>query len=446
MAPGGIVHTSGPGNGYQDYACSIKADINTSANNIIEVQTFNLTDNVTVWIDYNNNGSFETTEKVFERRGYTVTFSDLTIPPSAVKGVYLRIRVISQRNQTPIADACQTVQNGEIQDYAVRFMTPPVADFGFTDACTGTIAFADSSLHNPTSWLWTFGNPASGVNNTSTLQNPSHTFTGPGSYVLSLRACNSFGCNTVQKRIVVGVNPNISLVPACKPKLAGHELEQVIFGNINHTSLVTVIDAGYQDYSCQAHTTLIAGNAYPLTVKIARNYPGNAQAWIDYNNNGIFETAERIMQSANKVNHTALINIPASAIKNTYLRMRVRSDSYFLPFQGPCTDTPSQTFIGQAGDFAVKIVDPIGIAESSSMETVKLYPNPNNGIFTLELPEKPTENYELEVLNVTGNILSKQAITKSGANQLSLKHLPKGIYLLKITSNRQTVIKKLVIE
>ena len=47
--------------------------------------------------------------------------------------------------------------------------------------CDGfTVNFTDNSSGNPTTFLWNFGDPASGVNNTSSLQNPVHTFTTAG--------------------------------------------------------------------------------------------------------------------------------------------------------------------------------------------------------------------------------------------------------------------------
>jgi hypothetical protein len=38
------------------------------------------------------------------------------------------------------------------------------------------------------SWSWNFGDPASGANNTSTIQNPSHNFTAAGVYTVCLIA------------------------------------------------------------------------------------------------------------------------------------------------------------------------------------------------------------------------------------------------------------------
>lgn len=51
-----------------------------------------------------------------------------------------------------------------------------------------TVHFTDTSIHTPTSWSWDFGDGA-----TSTSQNPSHTYSTPGSYDVVLTATNAGG-------------------------------------------------------------------------------------------------------------------------------------------------------------------------------------------------------------------------------------------------------------
>ncbi len=46
-------------------------------------------------------------------------------------------------------------------------------------------------------YAWNFGDAASGGNNTSTLQFPSHTYNSEGSYVVTLAATTTFGCRSV---------------------------------------------------------------------------------------------------------------------------------------------------------------------------------------------------------------------------------------------------------
>lgn len=70
----------------------------------------------------------------------------------------------------------------------------PIADFRVNaqTSCSGTIDFIDESLFVPTSWLWDFGD-----GNTSTQQNPTHTYASDGLYTVTLTVTNSFGTDQV---------------------------------------------------------------------------------------------------------------------------------------------------------------------------------------------------------------------------------------------------------
>jgi PKD repeat protein len=78
---------------------------------------------------------------------------------------------------------------------------PPVPVGAFTFNPTNgnaplTVNFTDQSTNSPTAWSWTFGDPASGSANTSTLRNPSHTFAAAGSYDVTLTPSNGSGAGT----------------------------------------------------------------------------------------------------------------------------------------------------------------------------------------------------------------------------------------------------------
>lgn len=51
-----------------------------------------------------------------------------------------------------------------------------------------TVQFTDTSAGSPTAWAWTFGD-----GNTSTAQNPQHTYTTPGTHTVTLNATNEYG-------------------------------------------------------------------------------------------------------------------------------------------------------------------------------------------------------------------------------------------------------------
>ena len=74
---------------------------------------------------------------------------------------------------------------------------PPIADFT-SGARAGSIPlpvkFTDASKGGPTSWSWDFGDGG-----TSTVENPSHTYTIAGTYAVTLTAKNAYGSDSETK-------------------------------------------------------------------------------------------------------------------------------------------------------------------------------------------------------------------------------------------------------
>jgi PKD repeat protein len=96
---------------------------------------------------------------------------------------------------TNAAGSNTVTQTGYIVVSAVS--TIPVAAF-LSTVVSGTVPctvqFLDYSTNTPASWVWSFGD-----GNTSTLENPSHTYVIPGTYTVTLTATNTAGSNTVTK-------------------------------------------------------------------------------------------------------------------------------------------------------------------------------------------------------------------------------------------------------
>ena len=99
----------------------------------------------------------------------------------------------------------------------------PNANFSFSPNGL-TVSFNDTSTDTPAgstigTWLWNFGEPSSGSNNTSTLQNPTHTYAGTGSYTVSLTVTDSV--SSAQSSINKQVTVTTSNVTACTTGQAG---------------------------------------------------------------------------------------------------------------------------------------------------------------------------------------------------------------------------------
>ena len=72
--------------------------------------------------------------------------------------------------------------------------------------------------------------------------------------------------------------------------------------------------------------------------------------------------------------------------------------------------------------------------------TISVYPNPNNGIFTVET----SENTSMDVFDVYGKLVYSATLTNL-RNKVDLNSFSSGIYTIKFTSNGQSVIKKIVL-
>lgn len=94
----------------------------------------------------------------------------------------------------------------------------PISNFTTNVGCVNSIvSFTDLSIppsgNTITSYSWNFGDIPSGAANTSTLANPSHTYTNTGTYTVSLRVTTNAGCEqTTIKTLTVFPKPIVNFV------------------------------------------------------------------------------------------------------------------------------------------------------------------------------------------------------------------------------------------
>ncbi len=108
-------------------------------------------------------------------------------------------------------------QNGCENTYQqiVTVSARPLAGFTYQNTCEGSSTqFSDQSVATSgisiLARMWNFGDPASGINNTSSLLNPQHTFSVSGNYMVTLIVVNGTGCSdTVQKQLIITPKPGV---------------------------------------------------------------------------------------------------------------------------------------------------------------------------------------------------------------------------------------------
>ena len=229
---------------------------------------------------------------------------------------------------------------------------PPTSQFTAnpTASCSGVVAFTDQSFYGVTAWLWNFGD-----GNTSTIQNPTHTYTASGTYSVSLKVTNPNGNNTLTKPGYIHVSLGLGPIAAsCTPQTTayccGFGITNFIFHTINNSSAPA--SEGYADFSCGVDS-VTTGQSYTISVSDVSAPSGqNFRVWIDFNNDGIFNpTGELVFSADNAITATGTVFIPGTAVLSTPLRLRVSADQNLNPVPTPCSNLQ----YGQAEDYAIYV-------------------------------------------------------------------------------------------
>lgn len=441
-----INSTSSDGSvGYQELTCSQTTVLKGQTYPIFVKADQPAEHNIRAWLDYNNNGIFETNELILSADQVLTASGNVSIPSSVVLNTGLRLRVSADYYVNPAPGPCTEPQVGQVEDYTVIVLNntnKPDAQFAAdrTLSCNGTIQFTDQSQNLPTSWLWNFGD-----GNTSTLQNPSHTYSLSGNYNVQLIATNTYGADTIIKSNYVTVTQGAgpvaaSCTPATTAYCCNYGIYNVTLGTINNTTNGGI--DGYQDYSCGTSVTLNKGYTYTLGIRTGPDNPEDVSVWIDYNNDGTFSTSEQVLNSPNQSNHSSSVLIPNTAVLNLPLRMRVMSDFVGAGF-GACSNVQW----GQVEDYTVKVVDPNSMEAFLPEHKFQVYPNPAHETVTINFYNPANTKGELHLRDISGRLVRSFAIDGSlHEHQLNLMDFSPGVYLLSVTTNGYSKTIKLIHE
>lgn len=86
------------------------------------------------------------------------------------------------------------------------------------------------------------------------------------------------------------------------------------------------------------------------------------------------------------------------------------------------------------------------IADLELMNSLSVYPNPSNGLVNISLTSN--QDVTLSLINTAGQELINKTYTVAGQfnEQLDLQALPKGIYIIKLSTNNGNAIQRIVLE
>ncbi|KPH12343.1 reprolysin-like metallopeptidase [Chryseobacterium sp. ERMR1:04] len=211
--------------------------------------------------------------------------------------------------------------------------------------------------------------------------------------------------------------------------------------------------SNYTDYTTNTalQTSLLPGVPYTFSMTIATPDYDTALVFIDYNNNGIFDPAERVFNYPINLPTgpiTGNFTVPSTAVTNQPLRMRV---ILYYAGQFGADGTTSQvgfslgsgyagcgTFgYGEAEDYNVVITGALGTNDiaANPKDGIQIYPNPVSDILNVT---KVSDKATFKIYSAAGQLVNSGNIN---SGKINVSELVKGGYVITIEEKGKDLFK-----
>lgn len=284
---------------------------------------------------------------------------------------------------------------------------------------------------------------------TSTEPNPTITLNQIGTYSIILTATNNIGSNSITKNNIIEILPS-STKSYCAPTSFNlgnfrYSINNVKLHYINNSTPIG-INQGYTDFSCSHITQAAFDKPNKIDITISNNHPSVPdnlilQGYIDYNDNGTFESSELILQETippatdNKV-YSYNFTPPTNVKKGEVLRMRIISErTSITSAQLNCT---TQYNIGDIEDYGVIFASYLA-TDNFENQKYNIYPNPVEN--SLNINSDNSDEKSITIYSISGQLIKSLKTTDENLS-IDVFQLSSGTYILNINNVPYKFIKK----
>jgi hypothetical protein len=196
------------------------------------------------------------------------------------------------------------------------------------------------------------------------------------------------------------------------------------------------VNANYSFYPTSVTTaTLHAGSTYDINVTTGAS--NSVSLWIDYDNNGTFDTYEWtdvVDASTAATMSTMSFTVPANATQAlTGLRLRSRLASFANDSTYGCLSMGS----GETEDYFVTIAAALGIHENLFAKAA-IVPSVTSDLVHINLGNVPTSNTTLRVYDNLGHVVLTKKNLDRQTLDLNLGSFESGLYIIRVENGTST--------
>ncbi len=375
--------------------------------------TYGSSEYLSAWIDYNQNGDLNNAgEKLGESLspGAFPLFTTIafTVPSTAFNGTArLRVKCVFV---TQNLDACTGATFGETEDYLLTIVggVTPTTTISWTPATflnstTNSVVIANTATSSTTyTTLVTnaWGCSATGSVALTVTSNPTLTLTGPSTICagqpanLTANGATTYTWNTGATTSTIAPTPTTNATYSVTG--ANGTCTSTAVKSVTVNSLPSVSLTAAQTTACVNGST-IALTGSPV--------------------GGVF-TGSNVASSV----------FTPGASAGTY----VQTYAYTNTLTG-CSNTASNSIV-------VTVCTGLNTKNADGI-AIQIYPNPNSGMFTVELNNSLTKT--IQVTDLTGRIVLENTTTANNFN-VNISTLANGVYYVKVISNNSVNVLKVV--
>ena len=288
---------------------------------------------------------------------------------------------------------------------------------------------------------WNFGDGASAIG-----QNVSHVYLQEGQYTLQLIAENNCGKDTLEQIIDIALRPTAAFDYNATEGCAPFQVEYTNMSSSSANSLLWHFEGGNPEFSVEENPVVVyvmSGNFDVSLIAYGDN--GNdtlvQEDLISVDAGPVVEFNYEI--DGAKVSLTEQASDDATSFYWDFGDGNISEDINPVHTYST-TGTYSVTLYANNDCGQQSISKDIYVVVNSVSELpfseVKLYPNPNNGKFVIDLNVELGGQYKINIYNTIGKMLDEKIIDlKSGDNKLQydINRLSAGLYIINISKSNE---------
>lgn len=321
------------------------------------------------------------------------------------------------------------------------------AESGFTSSVAGLdVTFTDTSNYS-SAWLWDFGDGG-----TSTLQNPTHTYSGNGWYNIAQIVSNPCGPNdTIMDSVLI-----------CIPVTANYGSSNAADSSVQFTDLSTTATSWAWDFG-DGGTSILQNPTHSYATNGTYTICLIASDVCSADTICTVITACPNNPSADFTGLSAVFNV-------SFTNNSASASSYLWNFGDGNTSTlanPSHTYAAagsynvcltaydDCGDSSVScnmvnVLGNVGIEEIAEQHSLTAYPNPTQGVSNLTIQSPENIEGKLYITDMTGKIVNMiyagEFLKGEAKFTINTSNWNVGLYLLVWETENWKTSRKLVVQ